>query len=83
MEALPGDVMAGAGGAAGPAQDVRHQPPGKTVYIYYNCASIIINAARTVVKAFGSFMQGPWFKSPHRQFFAFLEHVQSNMILYI
>jgi hypothetical protein len=23
-----GDVMAGAGGAAGPAQDVRHQPPG-------------------------------------------------------
>ena len=29
-EALAGDVMAGAGGAAGPspAPDVRHQPPG-------------------------------------------------------
>ena len=29
-----GDVMAGAGGAAGPAPDVRHQPPGTTVDIY-------------------------------------------------
>ena len=29
-----GDVMAGAGGAAGPAPDVRHQPPGTTVNIY-------------------------------------------------
>ena len=28
VEALAGDVMAGAGGAAGPAPDVRHQPPG-------------------------------------------------------
>lgn len=31
VEARPGDVMAGAGGAAGPAPDVllvRHQPPG-------------------------------------------------------
>ncbi len=28
------DVMAGVGGAAGPASDVRHQPPGKTVIIY-------------------------------------------------
>ncbi len=27
-EARAGAVMAGAGGAAGPAQDVRHQPPG-------------------------------------------------------
>jgi len=30
-EARPGDVMAGAGGAAGPSLDVRHQHPGKTV----------------------------------------------------
>jgi hypothetical protein len=29
VEARAGDVMAGAGGAAGPAQDVRHQPPGE------------------------------------------------------
>jgi hypothetical protein len=28
VEALACDVMAGAGGAAGPAPDVRHQPPG-------------------------------------------------------
>ncbi len=27
VEARAGDVMAGAGGAAGPAPDVRHQPP--------------------------------------------------------
>ena len=34
VEARAGDVMAGAGGAAGPAPDVRHQPPGTTVDIY-------------------------------------------------
>ena len=28
VDARAGDVMAGAGGAAGPAPDVRHQPPG-------------------------------------------------------
>ena len=28
VEARPGDVMAGGGGAAGPAPDIRHQPPG-------------------------------------------------------
>ncbi len=28
VEARAGDVMACAGGAAGPAPDVRHQPPG-------------------------------------------------------
>ncbi len=30
VEARAGDVMAAAGGAAGPAPDVRHQPPGDT-----------------------------------------------------
>ena len=30
VEAQAGDVMAGAEGAAGPAPDVRHQPPGDT-----------------------------------------------------
>ena len=29
VDARSGDVMAGLGGAAGPAPDVRHQPPGK------------------------------------------------------
>jgi hypothetical protein len=36
VEARPGDVMAGADGAAGPEPDVRHQTPGRTVYIYHN-----------------------------------------------
>jgi hypothetical protein len=37
VEALPcGNVMAGAGGAAGPAQDIRHQPPGRTLAVYYD-----------------------------------------------
>ena len=53
VEARPGDVMAGAGGAAGHAQDVRHQPPGRTVYIYFICVPYNINAASKVVKAAG------------------------------
>ena len=36
VEALPGDVMAGAGGAAGPALDVRDQPPGTPLDRYCN-----------------------------------------------
>jgi hypothetical protein len=55
VEALPGDVMAGAGGAAGPALDVRHQPPGRTVYIYFICMPYHINAASKVVKAAGHY----------------------------
>jgi hypothetical protein len=34
VEARSGDVMAGAWGAAGPAPDVRHHPPGKIVDLY-------------------------------------------------
>jgi hypothetical protein len=30
VDTRAGDVMAGAGGVAGPASDVRHQPPGDT-----------------------------------------------------
>ena len=38
VEALPGNlnVMAGAGGSAGPEPDVRHQPPGRTLVVYYD-----------------------------------------------
>ena len=53
VEARPGDVMAGAGGAAGPALDVRHQPPGRTVYMYFICEYCYINAASKVVTAVG------------------------------
>ena len=34
VETRAGDVMAGAGGAAGPAPDVLHQPPGTILDIY-------------------------------------------------
>ena len=51
VEVRPGDVMAGAGGAAGPAPDARHQPPGKIVDLYCNYCVLHIDAASTVVKA--------------------------------
>ena len=51
VEARPGDVMAGAGGSAGPAPDVRHQPPGSTVFIDYTYDFTSINTASIVVKA--------------------------------
>ena len=35
VDARSGDVMAGLGGAAGPAPDVRHQPPGKQWTVTY------------------------------------------------
>ena len=35
MAARPGDGMAGTGGGAGPAPDVRHQPPGETPARFY------------------------------------------------
>ena len=42
-DARAGDVimMAGAGGAAGPAPDDRHQPPGKSIYYTCNCAAFV------------------------------------------
>ena len=46
-----GDVMAGAGGAAGPAPDVRHQPAGTTIHIYCNYVRDFNNAAGIAVKA--------------------------------
>ena len=51
VDARAGAVMAGAGGAAGPAPDVRHQPPGKTVIIYCDFYSHDINAGSAVCKA--------------------------------
>ena len=43
--------MAGAGGAASSAQDVRHQPPGSTEYIYHNYELHSTNAASSMFKA--------------------------------
>ena len=53
VEARPGDVMAGAGGVAGPAPDVRHQPPGNTVVLSFDWVMVCIDAATVVVKAAG------------------------------
>jgi hypothetical protein len=41
VEARAGDVMAGAGGAAGPAPDVRHQPPGLVVDRVFNFGQFV------------------------------------------
>ncbi len=35
VEARPCDIMAGAGGAAGPVTEVSHQPAGRTMKIYF------------------------------------------------
>ena len=51
VEARPGDVMAGAGGAAGPAPDVCHQTPVTTINIYCNYGINHYDAAGIVVKA--------------------------------
>jgi hypothetical protein len=50
VEALAGDVMEGAGGEAGPAQDVCHQPPGTTIIIYCNYCGNYKRAAGLVDK---------------------------------
>jgi hypothetical protein len=83
VEARPGDVMAGAGGAAGPAPDVRHQPPGEEIDIYNDSGSYCISASRTVVKAGGLCLRGPGFEFPLRQLFAGLEYVHRSINLYI
>ncbi len=46
-----GDVMVGAGGASGPTQDIHHQPPGTTIFIYCNYGLNHNDAASIVVKA--------------------------------
>ncbi len=44
VEARPGDSMAGGGGRVGPAQDVRHQPPGDAHHLL-----VIISALNSSV----------------------------------
>jgi hypothetical protein len=83
VESRPGDVMVGAGGAAGHAQDVRHQPPGSTKYIYHNYELHSTNAASSMVKAAGYSLLGPGFNSPLQQIFVCQEHVRNNTCLYI
>ncbi len=51
VEALAGDVMVGAGAAAGAVQDVCHQPPGTTIIIYCNSCYYLKHAAGLAVKA--------------------------------
>jgi hypothetical protein len=79
VEARPGDVTAGAGGAAGPAPDARHQPPGKIVIVYCNYCTVQNDAASTVVKAAGCYAGGLGFEFSPMQFFAFLGFVYRHM----
>ena len=50
VDARSGDVMAGLGGAAGPAPDVRHQPPGKlltyTTILHYILSTLVAQRSR-------------------------------------
>jgi hypothetical protein len=75
VEARPGDVMAGAGGAAGPAQEVCHQPPATTIYIYiyiyYNYVLYQNNAAGIAVKASIYYARGLGFETRQLHIFAF------------
>ena len=60
-KAHAGDVMAGAGGAGGPAPDVRHQPPQgdagvlpamqNQIDLYHEQTEFCINARGAVVSA--------------------------------
>ena len=50
--------MAGAGGAAGPVPDVRHQPPVTPLDKYYSNGINNNDAASTVVKAAWRYAQG-------------------------
>ncbi len=56
VEALPDYVMAGAGGASGPAPDIRHQPPGGTVILYCNYEAFDIDSAIKVVMEAGCYV---------------------------
>ena len=63
VEAWPGDVMAGAGGAAGPAPDVCDQPPGTPLDRYKNYHHQDIDAASTVVRVAWRSAQSSEFES--------------------
>jgi hypothetical protein len=71
VDAWASDVMAGAGGAAGPAPDERHQPPGKTIYIYCNYSYYYIISGSSVVKATRWNSHDRGFKPQTKQFFTF------------
>ena len=69
VEAQPGDVMAGAGGAAWPAPDVCDQPPGTPLDKYHNYGQQDIEAASTVVRAAWRSAQSREFESKPQQLY--------------
>ncbi len=81
VEARAGDVMAGAGGVAGPAPDVRHQRAGLIIVIYNNfCiknkhATCGINAVGTVVNTACYYEQDRGFESLNTSFFFPVKYV--------
>lgn len=76
-------MMAGAGGAAGPAPDVRHQPPGKSNYYTHNFHTIAFTLVAqwlcqpaSMLKVMGS--------NPTLELFLLLDiHVHKIVILYM
>ena len=79
----PATSWRGAGGAAGPAQDVRHQPPGTTINIYCNYCHNHNLAAGLVVKAADKYAEDSEFEPRHKQLFIFIFYVHRHMNLYI
>ncbi len=80
VDALPGNVIAGAGG---PAPVVRHQPPGTPLDIYCNYFNNNNDAAGTVVKAALQTAPGSEFEPWYKQRFAFVFYVHKDLNLYI
>ncbi len=75
--------MAGAECAAGPAPDVRHQPPGKALYVYCNYYPSCNYDGSVVVKHLADMNKivGP--STDICKILLFVIFVHSNMILYI
>ncbi len=83
VDALAGDVMAGAGGAVAPAPDVQHQIPDKEILKYCNYSTPYNHAGSIVVKAAGYYVQYHEFESSQQQFLLFTFHVHRNVKLYM
>jgi hypothetical protein len=75
----PARSWRGRGGGAGQAPDVRHQPPGEKVNEYYN---IVLTLLAQWLRLPDAIHEVLGFSSL-RQLFAFLEHVQRHINLYI
>jgi hypothetical protein len=83
VEVRTGNVMAGAGWAAGPAQIVCHQPPGTTIIIYCNYCGDYKHTAGSEIKTCWRYAADSWFEPRPKQLFTFVFCVHGFMNLYI